>query len=138
MLAFDLLLHDGRDMRKLPLVECKDILIVLVMGPATPRLRLSDGVKLLAAAKRTALEGVVSKRRDAAYRSGPRCGWVKTKTKAWREANKGAVAALRAALTGSADKGSSTAESRRNCCVEANSPFVPIPIQHRRGFHYLA
>jgi len=34
------------------------------------------------------LEGVVSKRRDSAYRSGPRCGWIKTKTKAWREANK--------------------------------------------------
>jgi hypothetical protein len=60
--------------------------------PATTGLRLSDrfddGIELLAAAERMGLEGVVSKRRDAAYRSGPRCGWIKTKTKAWREANK--------------------------------------------------
>jgi ATP-dependent DNA ligase len=34
------------------------------------------------------LEGVVSKRRDAPHRSGSRSGWVKTKTQAWREANK--------------------------------------------------
>jgi ATP-dependent DNA ligase len=58
---------------------------------STDRLRLSDGfddgAELLAAAERMGLEGVVSKRRDAAYRSGPRCGWIKTKTKAWREAN---------------------------------------------------
>jgi hypothetical protein len=32
--------------------------------------------------------GVVSKRRDAPYRSGPKCGWVKVKTQAWREANR--------------------------------------------------
>jgi len=47
-----------------------------------------DGTELLGAAERMGLEGVVSKRRDSAYRSGPRCGWIKTKTKAWREANK--------------------------------------------------
>jgi ATP-dependent DNA ligase len=34
------------------------------------------------------LEGVVSKRRDVPYRSGTKCGWIKTKTQAWREANK--------------------------------------------------
>jgi len=47
-----------------------------------------DGAKLFAAAERMGLEGVVSKRRDGAYRSGPRCGWIKVKTQAWREANK--------------------------------------------------
>jgi bifunctional non-homologous end joining protein LigD len=89
--AFDLLFHDGRDVRELPLAERKDLLMVLIMGAGDDRLRLSDGfddgVELLAAAERMGLEGVVSKRRDSAYRSGPRCGWIKTKTKAWREAN---------------------------------------------------
>jgi len=44
--------------------------------------------KTLAAAERMGLEGVVSKRCDAPYRSGSQCGWIKTKTRAWREANK--------------------------------------------------
>ena len=47
-----------------------------------------DGAELLAAAERMGLEGVVSKRRDAPYLSGTRCGWIKTKTNALREANK--------------------------------------------------
>lgn len=34
------------------------------------------------------LEGIVSKRRNAPYRSRPRADWVKVKTKTWREANK--------------------------------------------------
>jgi bifunctional non-homologous end joining protein LigD len=90
--AFDLLFHNGRDVRELPLVERKDLLMVLIMGAGDDRLRFSDGfddgVELLATAERMGLEGVVSKRRDGAYRSGLRCGWTKTKTKAWREANK--------------------------------------------------
>jgi bifunctional non-homologous end joining protein LigD len=76
--AFDLLFHDGKDAREQPQVERKDLLMVLVMGASDDRLRPSeafdDGVELLAAAERMGLEGVVSKRRDAAYRSGPQCG----------------------------------------------------------------
>ena len=34
------------------------------------------------------LEGIVCKRKDAPYRSGPRCGWVKVKTSEWKEANR--------------------------------------------------
>jgi ATP-dependent DNA ligase len=33
------------------------------------------------------LEGIVSKRIDSAYRSGPTREWLKTKTAAWRAAN---------------------------------------------------
>jgi ATP-dependent DNA ligase len=36
---------------------------------------------------RRGLEGIVAKRKDASYRSGPRCGWVKVKTAVWRAAN---------------------------------------------------
>jgi hypothetical protein len=39
-------------------------------------------------ADRIRLEGIVSKRRDASYRSGKQCGWVKVKCATWRKANK--------------------------------------------------
>jgi bifunctional non-homologous end joining protein LigD len=72
--AFDLLFHNGREVRQLPLVERKDLLMVLVMGAGDERLRLSDGfddgVELLAAAERTGLEGIVSKKAMAPDRSG--------------------------------------------------------------------
>ena len=55
-------------------------------------LRLShtfeDGEKLLAAAARQELEGIVSKRRLGIYVAGPGSGWVKVKTAEWREANR--------------------------------------------------
>jgi ATP-dependent DNA ligase len=43
---------------------------------------------MAASGRRHGLEGIVSKRTDSAYRSGPSCDWVKTKTTAWREANR--------------------------------------------------
>jgi ATP-dependent DNA ligase len=43
---------------------------------------------LLEAAERHGLEGIVSKRRAAPYRSGESRDWVKVKTAAWREANR--------------------------------------------------
>lgn len=33
-------------------------------------------------------EGIVSKRKDAPYRSGAKCGWIKVKCAAWKEANR--------------------------------------------------
>jgi hypothetical protein len=47
-----------------------------------------DGLALLQAAEKRGLEGVVSKRCDAAYRSGECRDWRKVKTVAWREANR--------------------------------------------------
>ena len=46
------------------------------------------GVALLKAADRMKLEEIVSKRRDAPYRSGKQCDGVKVKCKSWREANR--------------------------------------------------
>ena len=43
-----------------------------------------DAAGLLSAVDAMGLEGIVSKRIDAPYRSGTRCGWVKVKTEAWR------------------------------------------------------
>ena len=47
-----------------------------------------NGAKLLAAAERHGLEGIVSKRQASVYRSGPSRDRVKTKTAAWRAANR--------------------------------------------------
>jgi bifunctional non-homologous end joining protein LigD len=90
--AFDLLYLGAKDVRGLPLVERKALLTRLVLKTADSRLRLSetfdDGAKLLAAAEKTGLEGVVSKRRDAPYRSGTRSGWIKVKTLDWLMRNR--------------------------------------------------
>jgi len=61
-------------------------------GAKVPRLHLAeafdDGQALLEMAERHGLEGVVSKRRLAPYRSGECLDWRKVKTEAWSEANR--------------------------------------------------
>jgi bifunctional non-homologous end joining protein LigD len=47
-----------------------------------------DGIALLRVAEQRGLEGVVSKRRDAPYRSGECRDRRKVETVAWREANR--------------------------------------------------
>jgi hypothetical protein len=47
-----------------------------------------DAIVLLAECIRLGLEGIVAKRKDAPYRSGPRSGWIKVKTEQWKTANK--------------------------------------------------
>jgi ATP-dependent DNA ligase len=42
---------------------------------------------VLETAEEMGLDGIVSKRRDARYRSGTRSGWIKVKYATWREAN---------------------------------------------------
>jgi ATP-dependent DNA ligase len=48
----------------------------------------SDPLKLLATAEKMGLEGIVSKRRNACYRSGTVKNSVKVKSKSWRDANR--------------------------------------------------
>jgi bifunctional non-homologous end joining protein LigD len=90
--SFDLLYRDGKDLRLLPLLERKRRLVRLVGRAEIPCLHLvetfDDGLKLLEAAERHGLEGIVSKRRDGPYRSGECRDWVKVKTAAWRGANR--------------------------------------------------
>ena len=90
--AFDLLHHDGEDLRPLPLIERRLQLTELVARSNVHCLHLvqgfDDGAKLLEAAERHGLEGIVSKRQASAYRSGPSRDWVKMKTAAWRAANR--------------------------------------------------
>jgi bifunctional non-homologous end joining protein LigD len=90
--AFDLLFARGRDIRELPYMERKLRLAKLVARAKLRSLRHSEpfagGERLLAECGKRGLEGIVSKRRDSAYRSGKQPSWVKIKCQAWREANR--------------------------------------------------
>ena len=90
--AFDLLAFNGRDLRLQPLVKRQAVLQALLERFGCPAVSLSepfeDGLALLRVAEERGLEGIVSKRRDAPYRSGECRDWRKVKTMAWREANR--------------------------------------------------
>ena len=83
--VFDLLHLDGNDLTGVPLERRKEVLRALLDTPsARPTLRYSDhvagnGAAFLRHACRMALEGVVSKRRDARYESGRGRSWLKAK-----------------------------------------------------------
>jgi bifunctional non-homologous end joining protein LigD len=89
--CFDLLMLGGRDLRSEALEKRKAKLEVLLRKADDNTLRLShtfaDGEKLLHAAAQQGLEGIVSKRRVGLYLPGPASGWLKVKTREWREAN---------------------------------------------------
>ena len=75
--AFDLLYLDGDDLRGRSLSERKHRLEKLVLKVRDGWLRYSetftDGAKLLVAADRMGLEGIVSKKANTPYRSGSQC-----------------------------------------------------------------
>jgi len=83
--AFDLMHLDGEHLRGEPLLARKERLQHLLEGaPADGPLRYSEhfvepGQVMLAHACRLGLEGVVSKRADAPYRSGHGRDWIKSK-----------------------------------------------------------
>jgi bifunctional non-homologous end joining protein LigD len=90
--AFDLLYLNGKDLRPLPLVDRK-----VRLGRLVSKVRgtwlcyaetFTNGATLLKAADRMGLEGIVSKKAAAPYRSGSKCDWIKVKCPSWREANK--------------------------------------------------
>lgn len=89
LFAFDLLRHNGTDLRSLPNIERKERLRPLI-EPAGPPLHYAEhvlgyGVDLLRALCGAKLEGVVSKRIDAAYRGKRTQAWVKSKCIARQE-----------------------------------------------------
>jgi bifunctional non-homologous end joining protein LigD len=83
--AFDLMHLDGRDLQPLPLTARKAALETLLAdAPTRGPLRFSasidqSGPALLAQACKMGLEGIISKRADAPYRSGRGHDWLKTK-----------------------------------------------------------
>jgi bifunctional non-homologous end joining protein LigD len=92
--AFDLLYLDGFDLRSVPLIERKRLLETLLDNARGLQLIRhvehieGDGAVVLDHACKLDLEGIVSKRAEAPYRSGKQPEWIKTKCQAWREANR--------------------------------------------------
>jgi bifunctional non-homologous end joining protein LigD len=89
--CFDLLAFNDTDMRPLPLVARKLKLGTLLKRYNHGSLRYSEGFRdperLLTECRRLGLEGIVSKKKDAPYRSG-KCDWLKIKCAQWKEENK--------------------------------------------------
>lgn len=90
--AFDLLFADGRDHRRLPLGERKARLKTLLEARKrkSPLIRYvehfeSGGDAVLQSACKLDLEGIVSKKLDAPYRSGRTESWTKAKCRAGHE-----------------------------------------------------
>lgn len=83
--AFDLLFLDGEDLREEPLLARKERLDALLQkAEAEGPVRYSEhfvepGQSMLRHACRMGLEGVISKRADAPYRSGRGKSWIKSK-----------------------------------------------------------
>ncbi|MCC7048335.1 MAG: DNA ligase D [Alphaproteobacteria bacterium] len=91
--VFDLLFLNGEDLRSLSLTERKQRLRALVGEPGPQDHGVirhvehleSAGDAVLKSACRMSLEGIVSKKRDAPYRSGRGTGWSKSKCRAGHE-----------------------------------------------------
>lgn len=88
--AFDLLFAEGQDLRRLPLSDRKARLNNLLEQGRNDTLRYvehftSGGDAVLLSACRMNLEGIVSKRADAAYKSGRGDSWTKAKCRAGHE-----------------------------------------------------
>ena len=90
--AFDLLFADGEDLRQLPLHERK-VRLKRLLEARKGKAKLiryvehfeQDGEAVLESAKQLALEGIISKKLDARYRSGRSESWTKAKVRAGHE-----------------------------------------------------
>ena len=81
--AFDLIELNGDDLRRDPL-EVRKAKLASVLAKAGPGVRFNehiegDGPTVFAHACKMGLEGIVSKRKDSAYRSGRSPDWLKMK-----------------------------------------------------------
>jgi bifunctional non-homologous end joining protein LigD len=82
--AFDLLHLDGYDLSEVPL-DARKAALEPVLAAGGPDIRFSqhfteDGALVFEHVARLGLEGIVSKRADAPYRSGRAKSWLKTKS----------------------------------------------------------
>jgi DNA ligase D-like protein (predicted ligase) len=80
--VFDLLVYEGRDLTRLPLIERRDIMRS-VLRFKSGRIRISDYVEasatdMLDAVREQGLEGIIGKRKGSVYEPGKRSGaWIK-------------------------------------------------------------
>ncbi|MBB6411564.1 hypothetical protein [Mesorhizobium sangaii] len=80
--AFDILHKNGQDLRSRRAIERKALLWDLVKpaeGIILYSQHVEGGAEFFGGVERMGLEGMVSKRRNSPYRSGPFDSWVKTK-----------------------------------------------------------
>jgi bifunctional non-homologous end joining protein LigD len=162
--AFDLLHLNGVDLRARPLTERKALLQKIMAG-APDRLLYSEhfaeaGDQVLRQACSLALEGIVSKRADAPYRSGRTDSWLKSKCLKEQELviggyteqpkHPGVLGALlvgyfdgdRLRFAGKIGTGFTQAEARalikklQERGVRA-SPFASLPTDARRGARFI-
>jgi len=87
--AFDLLYLNGRDLRKLPLIERKARLRKII-PPQPSRVLLCDyieasGEELFNAICTRDLEGIVAKWKRGKYVSGPETSWIKIKNRSYSQ-----------------------------------------------------
>jgi bifunctional non-homologous end joining protein LigD len=86
LFAFDLIEHDDQDLRDLPFLDRKSALARLLRGIEAGILVNEhvpeDGPTVFEHACRFGAEGIVSKRVDGTYRSGPCSVWVKVRNPA--------------------------------------------------------
>jgi bifunctional non-homologous end joining protein LigD len=88
--AFDLLFADGEDLRGLPLGERKARLKKLLASRKGKLIKYVEhfeerGDAVLQSAEKLSLEGIISKKLDAPYRSGRTESWTKAKVRAGHE-----------------------------------------------------
>jgi bifunctional non-homologous end joining protein LigD len=78
--------HDGEDLRNRPFLDRKDALARLLRNTRAGILLnehvAEDGPTVFAQACRLGAEGIVSKRVDGTYRSGPCSVWIKVRNPA--------------------------------------------------------
>jgi bifunctional non-homologous end joining protein LigD len=84
--AFDLIELNGDDLRRDPL-QVRKATLASIVAKARPGIRFNehiegDGPTVFAHACKMGLEGIVSKRKDSAYRSGRSPDWLKMKNPA--------------------------------------------------------
>ncbi|RVB36472.1 ATP-dependent DNA ligase, partial [Mesorhizobium sp. M7A.F.Ca.CA.001.07.2.1] len=88
LVAFDLLHLNGHDLRNMPVEDRREILQALI--PAVGRIQVSKampgtGDAVYHLVDKAGLEGMISKRKDSVYRSGPTMNWRKIKCYAEKE-----------------------------------------------------
>jgi bifunctional non-homologous end joining protein LigD len=88
--AFDLLFAEGMDLRRLPLVERKVDLKQILDAQKAKCIRYvehfeTDGETVMESARKLSMEGIVSKKLKAPYRSGRSESWTKAKARPGHE-----------------------------------------------------
>ena len=80
-LAFDILMHNGDDVRRQPFTERKAMLRKVLQRTrrGIQCVEHTEGVETFRAVCKLGLEGIVSKKLNAPYKSGPSKAWLKIK-----------------------------------------------------------